>query len=305
MRITKYTFTLLLFVAVLLPHTVNAGKKTSADPNKPIIFNKKAVLPGAINIDFSIVSLPEYKKEVQEVFDYSFSQIEKIAETFSGANPSNDLTRLEEAAGGKPIQVSPETLALARHAKEIADWTRGAFEPVRGPGNYKNLKINKKNSTLSLTKPGLSLDFGNILEGFMADLFIRAANAANIEHAFIKVNGVSRALGRATYGPWTIQISGHSDSYAKHGRQISLSNYSAATVGGNSDHPVVDPRSGNEVNSGLYSVTVITKEAATSQGVASSVYVMGPAEGKDLIDALGIKAILAFKDGKMKQIGRW
>ena len=302
--ITKLFF-LAVLVTLLIPQVVGANPKSQDAPGTPKIFNKKTVLPGGINVDFSIVTLPKFKKEVDGVFDYSFGEIEKIAKSFNGSNPNNDLKKVEESAGGEPVVVNRETLALAKHAKEIADWTRGAYDPVRGPGTYKNLKIGKKDSTIKLTKAGLSLDFGGILEGFIADLFIRAANAANIEHAFVKVNGVSRAMGRASFGPWTIQISGYSEKFAKHGRKVSISNYSAATVGGKSPPPTIDPRSGKELNSPYHSVTVITKEAATSQGVANSVFVMNPKEGRDLIDALGIRAILAFTDGSMKQIGRW
>lgn len=296
-------FVLAILISFILPLTANANPNPS--PTEPQIYTKKETLPGGINVEFSIVSVPKYKGEVDKVFNYTFTEIGKIAQTFNGSGASNDIKKVEKAAGGDTVKVSKETAALAAHAKDIAEWTKGAYDPVGGDGTYRNLKVNKKKNTIKLTKPGLTLDLTGIMDGFMADLFIRAAHSANVENAQVVVNGVTRTLGRASYGPWSLQISGHSDKYAKHGRKVTISNYSAATVGGIKPAPTIDPRTGKELNSPLYSVTVITKEAATSQGVANSVFVLGPDAGEHLIDSLGIRAILAFRDGSMKQVGRW
>jgi thiamine biosynthesis lipoprotein ApbE len=271
----------------------------------PQTFTKTKTLAGGINIEFSLVTLTKYDKDVEEVFKYTFSETERIAELFNSPDQNSDLAKIAESAGQSPVRVSKETLVLAQHAKEIADWTRGAFEPVRGNGTYHNLKINKSKSTIYLNKAGLSLDLKGILEGFMADLFIRAAHYANLEDAFVRINGVSRAMGYASYGPWQVVLEGTGQGTAKHGMTVTISNYSAATVGGEYFAPAINPRSGKPIESPFYSVTVLTKRAATAQGIATSVYAMGPKEGLGTITDLGIRAIFAYKDGRVEKVGKW
>lgn len=298
-------FAAVLFLSILILPVIAEAADQPASSSEPLIFNKKGTLPGNISADFSIVSLPEYKKEADEVLNYSFTEIKKIAEAFDNSNKSSDLSKVAQAAGTEPVKVGPETLALTEQAVNIAEWTKGIFDPVKGDGSYRDLKINKKESTLFLKKPGLQIELGDILEGYLADLFIRTANAANIQNALVQVDGVTRALGRANYGPWSIQVSGYSEKKAKHGRMITLSNYSAATVGGEVPPPTVDPRTGQSINNDIYSVTVLSKEASTSQGIANSIYILGSGDGTKLVDQLGVRAILALKDGTMKQVGKW
>lgn len=308
--LTRKMFIFLL-IGILFPALCyseeNPDKKVNVKiaPDEVRTFTKSDTLPGGISVEFSLVTLQKYSKDVDAVFKYTFSETERIARLFNSADTNSDLGQIEASAGKSPVTVSKETMVLAEQAKKIADWTTGAFDPVRGPGTYKNLKIDKKNSTIFLTKPGLSLDLRGILEGFMADLFIRAAHYSNLDDAFVSVNGVARSMGHASYGPWQTTVATSGDKSAKSGMSISIANYSAATVGNDHYTPTVDPRKNTPVDSDFYSVTVLTKEAATAQGVASSIYVMGTKPGKGLIDALGVRAIFAYRDGKIEKIGKW
>lgn len=297
---------ILAVLGLLFPSITLAKKKTAeVEGSGPRTFRKVKTLPGPIKIDFSIVTLAAYQKEVDQVFDYTFSETERIATHFLGKNSQSDLARVAASSGVAPVTVSKETLVLATHAKEVAEWSRGAFDPVKGAGSYKNLKINKKKSTVYLTKTGSTIELGGILEGFMADLFIRAAYHANIDDALVTVNGVMRAIGRNAYEPWKTMISADSKSNAKRGMSIIISNYSAATVGGNERAPTINPRNGEPLVSPYYSVTVLTKQAATAEAIASAVYTMNEREGEILILALGIRAIIAYPDGNFKKIGHW
>lgn len=308
MRRTTKLFAALILTTLLIPSVSDAkGKKRRIESGSdiPATFRESKTLAGTINVDFSVVTLAKYKKDVDEVYKYTFSEIDRIARLFNSTDPGSDLARVAENAGQAPVAVSKETLALAELAKKIADWTHGAFDPIRGPGTYKSLKINKKNSTIYLKKPGTSLELRGILEGFMADLFTRAAYHANLDDSFVNVGGVWRAMGSNSYGPWQILLSGNGKKKAKRGMNITISNYSAATVGGDYFAPAVDPRSGKPINTPFYSVTVLCQQAATAQGVATSIYIMGPDAGEDLINALGIRAIYAYNDGGFKKVGRW
>jgi len=300
----KFKIVLLFVLVAILVPGLSEAKKSS--PNQAMTFTRSKMLPGGIPTEFNLVTLTKYKKEVDKVFQYVFSETSRIATLFNSDNPGSELAKVVTAAGTTPVKVSKETFVIVQHAKEIAEWTRGAFDPVVGPpGSFKYLKIDTENETLFLKKPGLSFNLRGILEGFIADLFIRAAYHANIDDAFAKVGGVTRAMGENPFGVWRVTVEGQGESRAKQGLTITLSNYSAATVGGRYYSPAMDPRTGEPVNSAFYSVTVLTKKAATAQGVASSIYAMKPRAGENLIRALGARAIFSMNDGTIKKVGKW
>jgi len=272
--------------------------------NEVRTFTKKTTLPGGINIEFSLVTLAKYEKDVNNVFDYTFSEVKRVAGMLSGDSP--ELKEVAEKAGKEPVKVSKEVYALASLAKEIADWSHGAFDPVRGGGSYKNLKLDKDGQTIFLTKAGLSLDLSEILRGFIADLCIRAAYHANVDDAFVEVDSVRRSMGKASYGPWQIRLTGNGNTNARHGMDVVISNYSAATVGGQFAAPTIDRRRGKPINDEkLDSVTILTEKAAMAEGLANAVYALGHGAGETLVKDLGIKAVFGYKDGTFERIGSW
>jgi len=299
----RILFVTLLLCTILLPLGSEAARGNDTfSPGSPRTFTKNKTLSGDILVEFSVVTLGQYKKDVDKVFEYTFSETERIAQMFSHVNTASEVTQVEAAAGKNPVTVSNELLALAKHANEIRGWTRKAFNPVNGPGK---LKINKKNSTLYLTKTGSTLNLKGILEGFIADLYIRAAYHANLDDALVRVNGVTRSMGKDAFGPWQLMVEGNGTKTAKHGMRITISNYSAATVKKGTNAPTINPRNGKPVTSPFYSVTILTKQAATAQAVANSVFIMGEQEGEYLIDALGVRGILGYPGGKFEKIGNW
>lgn len=283
---------------------VKNERDSAVSPETPRTFNQKKTLPGGISVDFSMVSLAKYKKDIDGVFKYVFSETERIAALFNTTDASSELAKIADSAGNSPVAVSKETFVLAKHAKEVADWTKGAYNPVVG-GSYNALKIDKKNSTVYLTKKGAQLDFSGILAGFLADLYIRAAYHANVDDAFVQVDGCSRSMGKESSWPWQVTLTGKSDKFAKSGINLAISNYSICTVGGQYPAPTVDPRTGKPILPEFYSVTILTKQSATSEAVADSVYTMGHNAGLDLINGLGIKGVFAYPDGRIEKVGRW
>lgn len=300
----RLTITLIL-LAVIIPMTANAKRSEESSGEIPMSFKKTATLPGNIEVEFYIVTLNKYKNAADKVFEYTFEETTRIANLFNTNNAESELARVAAAAGTKqPVVVSKELLVIAEHAKEVAGWTAGIFDPVNG-AEYKTLKINKGNSTLYLKKPGTSLELRGILEGFLADLFIRAAYHASVDDSFVRVGGVVRAMGEDAYNPWRIIIEGVGDKKAKKGMALTLKNYSAATVGPPYGAPTINPKSGAPVETPFYSMTVLAAQAATAQAVATATYIAGEVEGENLINALGIRAIFAYNDGRFKKVGRW
>jgi len=299
--ISKLIF-VILTLCLIIP---NLSYARDLGGGMPRVFTKAKTLPSGMRAEFSVVTLWQYNKEVKEVFDFTFSETTRIAHNLDPSNPSGDIARIVAAAGQGPVQVSKETMILLEHAKEIAFWSRGTYDPVVGDGSYHNLKINKETQSIQLSKAGLSINLKGIIDGFMADLFVRAAHYANLDDAMASVDGVYRAVGENIHGPWQITVTTSSLKKARQGMNVLISNYSVGIAGGNYYTPALDPRNNKPIKTMYDSVTILCEQAATAQAVAIAVYTGSKNEGLALIDGLGVKAILGHKSGAFEKVGNW
>jgi len=65
-------------------------------------------------------------------------------------------------------------------------------------------------------------------------------------------------------------------------------------------HHILDPRTGDSARSSM-SVTILGPEATFTDALSTSVFVMGPERGLELIDALpGIDAIIIDAEGRLR-----
>ncbi len=64
-------------------------------------------------------------------------------------------------------------------------------------------------------------------------------------------------------------------------------------------HHIIDPRTGHSAGE-VRSVTVIGRDATTTDGLSTAVFVMGPERGLELVERLGdVDAVIVRRDGKV------
>ena len=62
-------------------------------------------------------------------------------------------------------------------------------------------------------------------------------------------------------------------------------------------HHILDPKTLYPTENGLSSVTISCASAAMADALATAAMVLGPDEGKALLEAQGLQALLIFSDG--------
>lgn len=208
-----------------------------------------------------------------------------------------------------------------RISKEISALTDGAFDITVGPlvkawgfgpDEHKNFSLQKLDSMMKLVgmekvelkngriikaDPGMILDFNAIAQGFSVDIVCRYFDRLGIKNYLVEIGGEVRIKGNKNGAPWRIGIDKPVDNNITPGGNleavIRLENNSLATSGnyrkfyvenGIKYSHTIDPKTGYPAKNQLLSATIIARECATADGIATACMVMG----KDkTIDFLG------------------
>lgn len=147
------------------------------------------------------------------------------------------------------------------------------------------------------------LNFGAIAKGYAVDKAIEVLIQSGITEAFVNAGGEIKSIGIN----W-IAGAQHPRDLKKIVKKIKLNDISIATSGdyenyfekdGVRYHHILDPKSGYPAR-GIQSVTVIHKNNAFTDGLATAVFVMGKTKGLELIESLyDTEAMIIDDKGKI------
>jgi FAD:protein FMN transferase len=152
-------------------------------------------------------------------------------------------------------------------------------------------------------KESIGLNFGAIAKGYAVDKATELLMNSGITEAFINAGGEIKTLGN----DWVAGIQ-HPRNLKEIVKKIKLNNISVATSGdyenyfekdGVRYHHILDPASGYPAG-GIQSVTVIHKDNAFADGIATAVFVIGKIPGLELIESLtDTEAMIIDEEGKI------
>ncbi len=174
----------------------------------------------------------------------------------------------------------------------------GEVEAVRALCGAGHLQVTPE-GTLRKDIPGLRLDLGGIAKGYGADIAAQVLRDRGYSNVFVSVCGEIVAFGANPDGqPWQVGVerpvqdlprgADHIAVVPLSGRALSTSgdtyNYFLDAEGTTYAH-ILDPATGSPVRHRLASVTVIGPSGLVADGLATTLYVMGPERGLEWIEA--------------------
>ncbi|MGI6087487.1 MAG: FAD:protein FMN transferase [Kiritimatiellia bacterium] len=296
----------ILLLAVLL--SVMTACRQAALPHKTFL----------VMGTFFTVTLPaDYADYLEPAGVLSANALYGLENQLSLFNSESDIGRLNRAAGGAPIPVSEETIAILRAAHRYGEISGGAFDitipplmkvwglrggpaPEHTPSpaaltealqhvDFRRVEIGDQ--TARLASPGMQADLGGIAKGFAVDEVARIMLKNGLTNILINLGGNIRAQGYATpSAPWHVAIQ---NPFAEErvlgklalrdGEAVATSgNYERfVTIGGRRYAHILDPRTGRPVE-GMASVTIITTgpdAAMDADALSTTLFVMGYEQG--------------------------
>ncbi len=289
-----------------------------------------------MGVQARVVLYARSQEEAAAGFRTAFARIETLENALSDWRPTSELSALNAAAGGKPRPVSADLYFALERSVAMARATSGAFDPTVGPvvalwrgaertgghapdaaaiaaaarrTGFEKLELDASHRTARLPEAGMSLDLGAIGKGLACDEALASLAAAGFRSALVEIGG-DLAAGDPPPGKtgWTVAEGSRLATIANGGLAGSGDAEQHVDDGGVRYSHIVDPHTGVGLEGSLPTF-VRAKDGATADALATAASVLGPEEGRKVVEGLGAEIFVddprmtSLFDGKT--LGGW
>ncbi len=221
----------------------------------------------------------------------AFEKVERLA---SSRSPYYELKIPKDNSDA--FAVSAETLRVVERAVFWTQRSGGAYNCVKG-GKPDNVKIGFANRQVQL-EPGCELDVSGLVIGAAVDAVARVLKQARIRCAEVEAGPVHFVMGKKENEKGSEKLLVKVVHPRRKGKVLgSLATMDSAVVhladSGVYQGASVDPRDGSPV-SGTLSVYTVARNAVDAQALAHALFVMGPGDGRSLIERVPSSEALMF-----------
>ncbi len=258
------------------------------------------------------------------------TEMRSVDRDMSPFKPESELSKVNAHAAREAVPISRELFDLIQRSLWFSRETGGAFDITfssvgylydyrayqhptdaqiadKLPGiNYRHLILDDRKTTIRYAREGTRIDLGGIAKGYAVDRCIALLKERGILHAIVTAGGDSRVIGDRRGRPWQVGIRDPRNR-GKVIALVPLVNEAISTSGdyeryfvedGVRYHHILNPRTGKSAT-GVRSVSVIAKDATMTDGLSTSVFVLGVKKGLALIKRLkGVEAVIVDDQGK-------
>lgn len=248
---------------------------------------------------------------------------------------SSDISRLNNAEG-EATEVDPITVNLVMEMLAARRLTDGFYDPTILPRlineGYDRSRVNRDQVTTlpdsarwpvdtsgttisgnTVTLPrGMTLDPGGIGKGFAADLLAHRALEFGALGSLVEIGGDVRINGTAPDGAlWRIGIEDPFQQ-GEHCARVNLVDGAVATSSslirtwerdGETRNHLIDPLTGDSMESDVVSVSVVAVSASIAEVVAKCGF-QRP-DFLDWVETIGCAALLVRRDGTLTESSNW
>jgi len=261
--------------------------------------------------------------------DGAFNEFDRIDRLMTTWTDTSEVSRINLAAGsGKPVEVSPELIAVLQTAEEDSRLSSGAFDITVGSFKgvwkfdedndgtipppdlvaerkklvgWRDLVIDPRHNTARLKRKGQQITLGGIAKGYAVDKAAQLLRKAGLVDFIVQAGGDMYCSGRRGDRKWRVGIRdprGPRDSFFAlaevEDRTFSTSgDYERFTIKeGKRYHHIIDPATGYPAMA-VRSVTIMAKDAFTAEGLSKIVFIWGAERGIKLVESLpGVDAVV-------------
>ena len=283
---------------------------------------------------FELAAISPSEEESKRAVEAGIGEIQRIEKLISSWDQESQTSAINQAAGVKPVKVDKELYDLIYRSEKLSGLTDGAFDisfasidniwkfdgsMTHMPEvntiafatrliNYHNIQLNLADTSVFLKTKGMKIGFGAIGKGYAANRAKKVMQEMGIKNGLVNASGDLITWGKMDGNKdWAIGIS-KPENPEEVIAWLSIGDMAVVTSGsyekyveleGHRYSHIIDPRTGYPAT-GLKSVTIICPDAELADGLATSVFVMGPEAGLNLINKLnGIEGILVTDKDEM------
>ncbi len=308
---------LLLALMLLLPTVVRAEW-----------FQREAAIMGT---RIAVELWSEDPALAQRAMDAVIAEMRRTDELMSTYKPESQLSQVNAHAFERPVQVDADIIEVVERGLEMSRLSGGAFDLTYAsvgylydyrahqrpterqieaalPGvDYRQVQVDRAAGTIRFLRQGVRIDVGGIAKGYAVDRSIERLRDLGINHAMVTAGGDTRLLGDRRGKPWVVGIRDPRNE----GRMVTrlpLADEAISTSGdyeryfeedGVRYHHILVPGTGKAARA-VRSATVLGPNATLTDGLSTSVFVLGVERGMQLIARLpGVEAVIVDAEGRV------
>ncbi len=268
-----------------------------------------------------------HESDYQKIIDGSYLIIDKLSKIASNYDPESSISILNK--NGFIENAPKELIEIVSLSKSYNETTGKAFDITVEPvlklwaeglwekseeiqkqkiGEALNLvgsdMIKIEGTSISYETKGMEATLGGIAKGYIVDRMIDFIKSNGVKNALVNAGGDIATLGSKPAGEkWIVSLENPDNleekiiSFAISGEAIATSgNYFRYFDPEKEVHHIIDPRTGYSANLCI-SATIIAENATIADILATSVFVLGPVEGMELVEKLdGVEALIIDSD---------
>lgn len=267
------------------------------------------------------------RAEADAAMNAAFAEVRRIDTLFTTWGSTGPIARLNRGDDARVV-LDPESAALVARCDALTRLTEGAFdvalqrlidawgfegdapavpaaealEAARIRSGWRHVAL--AGDTLVRTN-GVALNFGAVAKGYAVDRAVEVLAAHGAREALVNAGGEIRATG----GAWTVGVQDPRDPQSL-AAELGIAGEAVATSGdyeqyferdGRRYHHILDPSTGVPAG-GCRSVTVVARDDATADALATGIFVLGAERGRALAERLdGVEAFIIDSAGRRSQ----
>ena len=262
-----------------------------------------------------------------------FAQWEQVLSRFL---PESELSQLNQRAG-TTVKVSDLLFRVLQTALAAAQETDGLFDPTlltqlmqigydrtfeevpsaapatdKAPlpgGAWRDIQLNYRKKSVTLPA-GIGVEVGGIAKGMAVDAALTQLRLLGIQAALVNAGGDLAVMGLPPgYESWPLAVPGKDESWVVPLRTGALATSGVARrhwkQGEVIRHHLIDPRSGDSAQSGLWSVTVAADTCQQAEVGAKVAFLLGKEQGRAFLEQHGLAGLLVQQDGHWTTTATW
>jgi thiamine biosynthesis lipoprotein len=267
----------------------------------------------------------------ERAMDAVIDEMRRTDELMSTYKPESQLSQVNAHAFERPVKVDAGIIEVVTRAFEFSRLSDGAFDVTYASVGYlydyrarqrptgeqisvalpavdwRQVQVDPKANTIRFLKPGMRIDLGGIAKGYAVDRSIELLRGLGIRHAMVNAGGDTRLLGDRRGKPWIVGIRDPRND----GRMVTrlpLEDEAISTSGdyeryfeedGVRYHHILVPGTGKSARE-VRSVTILGSNATQTDGLSTSVFVLGVERGMQLVSRLpGVEAVIVDAEGRI------
>jgi len=258
----------------------------------------------------TVMELTVWGQEAQPAVEQIEQLLTQLEKKWSAQKTDSLISDLN--AGGEGL--TPQDQIFIDKVEALSRRTNGAFNPrmyavMQAWGFVDKQYRIPGDSQLQAAMEEEQWDLGGAVKGYAGDMAVELLKQMNVQCALLNLGGNVQTYGTKQDGtPWTVGIQNPAgEGYVG---VVSVEGTMAVVTSGDYQryfqqdgvryHHILDPKTGKPAQSGLSSVTVISKSGLTADVFSTGLFVLGLEQGSDLWrQSDDFEAVFILEDGSI------